>query len=94
MSDQYCTVPMEGRSGCNLPNSFTISYVVDGNTKYQEITFEPTDEASVFKADFEITGLRAKTQYVLQVNGDAYVQDENKNPILQHSIQIGKQLNR
>ena len=91
MSDQYCTVPMEGRSGCNLPNSFTISYVVDGNTKYQEITFEPTDEASVFKADFEITGLRAKTQYVLQVNGDAYVQDENKNPILQHSIQIGKQ---
>ena len=91
LSDQYCTVPMEGRSGCNLPNTFTISYVVDGTTKYQEITFEPTDEASVFKSDFEITGLKAKTQYVLQVNGDAYVQDENKNPILQHSIQIGKQ---
>ena len=91
MTDQYCTVPIPGRSGCNLENTFTISYVVDGLTKYQSITFEETEEAGVYKSNFEITGLKAKTQYVLQVNGDAYVQDENKNPILQHSIQIGKQ---
>lgn len=91
LTDQYCTVPIPGRSGCNLENSFTISYVVDGMTKYQEITFEETENAGVYKSNFEIDGLKAKTQYVLQVNGDAYVQDENKNPILQHSIQIGKQ---
>lgn len=80
LQDPDCTIPIEGRAcmkdlGIEYTgkNDFSVSYYVDGVKKYKSVTFEPTDDESIFKVkDFMISNLSPGTEYTMQLNGDVY----------------------
>ena len=71
LQDPDCTIPMEGREFCDGPNSFSVSYYVNGIRRFKNVTFEPTENENEFKvSNFSIDGLSANTQYTMELIGD------------------------
>ncbi len=71
LQDPDCTIPMEGREYCDGPNSFSVSYYVNGIRRFKSVTFEPTENENEFKvSNFSIDGLSANTLYTMELIGD------------------------
>lgn len=77
ISDDNCTIPIEGRNCYDIPNTIYIRYYETGSTTLNyssiEANFDPTNLTYKFSA----TGLKANTNYMIEVFGGVDFKDGN-----------------
>ncbi len=83
LEDPDCTVPMPGREMCDGPNTFTVSYYVDGIKRFKDVSFVPTDKPDKFIVEnFILEGLSANTEYTMELNGDIIDEGERVSQVI------------
>ena len=77
IADDNCTVPIEGRNCYDAPNTIYIRYYETGSTTLNYSTVEADFDPVNLTYKFEATGLKANTNYMLEVFGGVDFKDGN-----------------
>ena len=77
IADDNCTIPIEGRNCYNTPNKIYIRYYETGTTTLNYSTVEANFDPVNLNYRFEATGLKANTNYMIEVFGGVDFKDGN-----------------